>query len=106
MDSILRKDLVHGGLYKLESKKYRIGVYDITRNGFMVIWRRYGTLILDYTAHYEEKFGSAKPLEFVMMCPVENLGELIFHEKWNPCENAALQEFLEWEQVQLGWDRV
>ena len=99
-------ELIHSGTYYIDSHRFKIGVYDSSRYGFLGIRRMYGTVYLGFTLSKEVAFGSAVPKKFIMKCPVENLNECIMHEHSNPSENATLIAFLEELHIHLGLGKV
>jgi hypothetical protein len=70
-------ECVHGGLYRINSRNLRLGVFRQHSKGFVGIREKFGTHFLFEEYHWDtgEPFGTVCPQEFLEQCPLTELSE-------------------------------
>ena len=71
------KECKHGGLYEIDARNFSFGVFDENQRGFIGIRLKFRYRFLDTEFHWDTgaPYGTAKPLKFIEMCPIELNGE-------------------------------
>jgi len=59
------------GLYKIDSKNFKIGIFDSETNGFIGIKRKFGSAFLDTEYHYDYVDGEAQPYQLLEKCSIK-----------------------------------
>lgn len=99
-------ELVHGGLYKLDAKHLKYGVYASDRKAFIGVRLKFGTPYLDTEVDWELG-GTALPVEFVSLCPLD--GDKIYERRQSRDEgeltfpeNGELRRWIRREVERIG----
>jgi hypothetical protein len=72
-------DCKHGWLYKVRSRNLTLGIFREDKKGFVGIREKFGEEYLFVEFHWDTgpPFGTVKPLECLVSCPIQNLDEYI-----------------------------
>jgi hypothetical protein len=66
-------DCVQGGLYEVDARNFKLGVYNKEQQGFIGIRYKFGSEFLDLEFHWDTgaPYGTVKPIEYLEECPHE-----------------------------------
>ncbi|MFW6046329.1 MAG: hypothetical protein ACOCP4_00800 [Candidatus Woesearchaeota archaeon] len=80
-------DCRHNCLYYVMSRNFFFGIYNEENKSFYGIRYKFGRMFIDRELHWDldEKFGTAKPIEIIRKCPIENIHE---------CDHKWLREWI------------
>jgi len=71
------KECKHGGLYKIRARNFEYGVFIEEKQGFIGIRLKFQDRFLFTEYHWDigAPYGTVKPLEFIEMCPLDDIRE-------------------------------
>lgn len=74
-ETIPMNKCVHGGLYRVDARNFRLGVYNAQNGYFSGIRHKWGYVYLDKEFHWDvgPPHGTAKPIAFLGMYPNDDL---------------------------------
>lgn len=86
------EELIQGGAYRIRSRNLAYGVWDAGRQGFVGIREKFNNEYLDTEFHYDTgaPYGTARPEEFMGMCPVMDLAE--YHSRCDEGRDVRWQQ--------------
>lgn len=69
------EDCIHNGFYHVGARNFYFGVFNKENGFFYGIRHKFGIRFIDQELHWDlnEKFGTAKPIEFIKICPIDDI---------------------------------